>query len=196
MKFDYSLNKCDKIAPGKYLGAIFFILVLSASLLLASNITDKAEKEIRSVFKSDVTLEFSKYRIPKSIKKKIEYNCRQRFFRNEVYLWKIYKNNEFAGIALLDNVIGKVKPITFVVVFDKSGKIKHAKVIKYREEHGRGVMQDWWLEQFEEKDNVKNLNVGNEIDGISGATLSVNSMTKGIKKLILLSETILNDYRN
>ena len=61
-----------------------------------------------------------------------------------------------------------------------------SEIVKYREQYGGGVKSEDWNEQFEGKDDNSDFTVGKEISSISGATISVNSVTKGIKKLSLI----------
>ena len=95
-----------------------------------------------------------------------------------VRTWK-----EGARTAWILEEIGKYKPITVgVVVAD--GKIETVRVLIYRETHGWEVRHDFFTDQF------KGLTLGNDnalsarVDGISGATLSVNAL-KNVARLAL-----------
>ena len=50
------------------------------------------------------------------------------------------------------------------------------------------------LNQFINYTDSSNYNVGGAISGISGATISVNSVTKGIYKLSILIDYIITDF--
>lgn len=106
----------------------------------------------------------------------------------------ISKNDTLISIALLDNVYGKTLPITFLVCFDKSGGILKSEIIKYREPYGGAVKEESWLSQFTGKISKSNFSVGSEVQGISGATISANSVLKGINKLSLLVSHILEKH--
>jgi hypothetical protein len=73
--------------------------------------------------------------------------------------------------------IGKTKLITagFVV---EDGKISNAKVLVYRESHGDEVRHSFFLNQFFGLGLSSDKSLDGNIDGISGATLSVRSMKK------------------
>jgi Na+-translocating ferredoxin:NAD+ oxidoreductase RnfG subunit len=77
-------------------------------------------------------------------------------------------------------------PITFLVIYDTSGKILNSQVIKYREPYGGEIANKKWNNQFVGRSEISDYVVGDEVDGISGATISVYSMTKGVMKLSLL----------
>ena len=86
------------------------------------------------------------------------------------------KNGSAKTLWILDE-IGKEEPITagFVV---SNGKIISATVLAYRESRGNEIRYPGFLKQYQgvglQADNQLNQN----IDGISGATLSVRAMAK------------------
>lgn len=77
-------------------------------------------------------------------------------------------------------------PITFLVILHNSGKINAVRIIKYREAYGGSISNTGWLNQFTGKNAKSGYEAGKDIDAISGATISVNALAKGIKKLVLL----------
>ena len=96
--------------------------------------------------------------------------------------------------AILDNVKGKSLPITFLTVFDENSRVYDSSIIKYREAYGGEVGNKSWLNQFISYNDSSNYKVGSSISGISGATISVNSLTKGINKLSILVDYIIKDF--
>jgi Na+-translocating ferredoxin:NAD+ oxidoreductase RnfG subunit len=173
----------------KYILLFAFIAVS----LNAGGIKDKTENVIQSVYSSNVQLEFGKWKIPTKIKQQAQMKSKQKFYQDHLFYWKIKNQNSLEGIAVIDNVIGKSMPITFLVIFDPNGNIKHTEIIKYREPYGGGVQNRAWNKQFEGKDSDSSFKVGKEIQSISGATISVNSVTKGIKKLTFIFSKLKED---
>ncbi|MCF8243338.1 MAG: FMN-binding protein [Melioribacteraceae bacterium] len=171
-----------------------FVCLLFIGLLgevfAGNEIREKSEKIIHSRFGESSTFELIKYQISDEIKSQIENKCGQRFFKNFVYLYKIKGSEGEKAFALLDNVYGKSMPITFMVIFNTDGKILTSEIIKYREPYGGGVASSEWNSQFIDKDAGSSFEVGKNIDSISGATISVRSVTKGINKLALLIDLI------
>lgn len=158
--------------------------------LIFGGIRDKTEELILNDFGNHVSLTYEKYTMDKTIRKRIEKKVFQKFFNNFIYVWKITQNDTIIGYALLDNVKGKTMPITFLVNFDTAGTIRSTHVVKYREAIG-GEIESWrWNSQFVGRSYKSSFMVGSEIDGISGATISVNSMTAGVFKLSLLFNEI------
>ncbi len=75
----------------------------------------------------------------------------------------------------------------FLTAFDKQKNIKRVRVLEYTSNHGYQIANKGWLKQFE-KD--KTFTVGKNIDGISGATISAQSITKGVNEQINILESI------
>lgn len=165
---------------------IVLLLLVSISLLTANDIKDKSEETIEKFFNGNVEYEMIVFKIPLDLKNKIERKVQQTFSHDKLYIWKVRENGKVVGFAVLDNVLGKSMPITFLVIFDMNCKILNSSVIKYREPYGGAVKNENWNAQFKNKDSSSSYEVGKEINGISGATISVHSVSKGIHKLALL----------
>jgi len=162
----------------------WYLLILS--ILLAGPIKESSEKKIYSQFSNDVIINMHTHEITNEIKKKVQNEARQSFYKDKLYYWNISKNDTTVAYAFLDNVKGKTMPITFLVIINKDGNIISTNVIKYREAYGSEVGHKNWLAQFNNYNNNSNYTIGNEIDGITGATISVNSLSRGIQKIAIL----------
>lgn len=168
----------------------FIILILClcilAGLAKGNGIQNRSENFIVESCGEDMKFDYKKFPLAKEIKSGIERECGQKFFQDEVIYWEIEKDDELKYIAVIDNVYGKSLPITFLVIFNLDGSIHRSTIIKYREEHGGEVASENWISQFNGRNKQSSYDVGDDIQAISGATISVNSVTRGIKKLTLL----------
>ena len=167
-------------------------IVFITEIVLCGSVKDEAEEAITRITNSN-NITFWKYEIESGKKMTIEKACQQNFFSSFVYKWNVYEGDSLVNIVLLDNVKGKTQPISFIVVFNLEGKVIKCEVIKYREDHGGQVQNKNWLNQFKGKDLNSSFLVGQDIDGISGATISVHSLSKGINKLCLLAQEIIKN---
>ena len=168
---------------------IIFFLALGV-YTYPQSIKEKTFDIIHSEFGKDVKIESSKFIIPPKIKNKIEHEAGQQFYSDAVYIFRITDRDSVISTGILDNVYGKTMPITFVVLYNMKGEILSSNVVKYREPYGGGVELKSWNDQFKGKDSYSDFKVGENIDSISGATISVRSVTKGIHKLTLLFAAI------
>ncbi len=173
--------------------AVIYSLLFSSVNIFAQEIKERTETIITESFGKDVNFTFQKYTLPSDIKRKIENTVKQKFYRDLLYIYKISIQDTVISYGFLDNVIGKSMPITFFVLLDVEGNIISTNIIKYREPYGGAVSNENWNEQFSGKNSNSDFTVGKTVNGISGATISVNSVTKGIRKITFLYEEIKDD---
>lgn len=84
--------------------------------------------------------------------------------------------------------IGKEEPITFGIVINNN-KVEQVKVLAYRESRGWEVKHPAFTQQFS-KAQLKNNELDRNIDGITGATLSVRAMTAVVTLALYLDEFV------
>jgi Na+-translocating ferredoxin:NAD+ oxidoreductase RnfG subunit len=83
----------------------------------------------------------------------------------------------------------------YFVVFDGNLSIQQVKVYNYQATHGQEVTNKGWLKQFQGYNGERQLNVGKNIDAISGATVSVYAITNDIQEKTQLLKKIV-EVRN
>jgi len=171
----------------------YIIITLTICFGICSEIIDKTELKIKEFLPNHLSLEWAMYNIDKQSIKSIQNTVRQKFFRKELNTWVIVDSDSSKYYAILDNVKGKSLPITFLAIYNNNGNLHNASVIKYREAYGGEVGSKAWLNQFIAFSDTSNYKVGDEISAISGATISVHSVTKGIRKLSMLIDEIIKD---
>lgn len=109
-------------------------------------------------------------------------------------MWNLFaaKSGEtLLGYVVTDAVIGKFQLINYAVAFGTDGAIRDVEILSYREEHGGEIRTRAWRKQFEGKADPAPLQVGEDILGISGATMSCTHVTEGIKRLVVYVDTVL-----
>jgi len=85
--------------------------------------------------------------------------------------------------------IGKEDSITagFVV---KDGRIEQARVLTYRESRGGEIRYPSFISQFQGVALSADTHLNRRIDGISGATLSVNAMTRMTREALYFAQVV------
>jgi len=110
--------------------------------------------------------------------------------RRVTYYLGMDKESQPIGAMVIGNEIGRSYPITFMVVINPDGTVKDVEVMVYREPHGWEVRFESFLSQFFGRDAGDRFD---DIHGITGATLSVRSMTRGVKKAVAEYQVIYID---
>lgn len=98
--------------------------------------------------------------------------------------YRITRADSLLGFAVVRDVKGKDQPITFLVATDTADRLRDVDILVYREPYGGEVAYDAWRRQFRGKSSDDALQVGRDIRTISGATISVNAVTLGVRKAL------------
>jgi hypothetical protein len=102
----------------------------------------------------------------------------------EVYIGET--GTQIDGYAVVQNTIGKHKPMTYMVGVDKKGVVSDIELLVFREARGSEVRQKRFNAQYEGKSVLDPVRINKDIINISGATMSVRSMSAGIKRVLVL----------
>lgn len=92
------------------------------------------------------------------------------------------------GFVVVDEVIGKFELITYAVGIGLDGAVKQVEVLSYRESHGHEIRLPAWRKQFVGKTSASPIHIGDDIANISGATLSCNHVSEGVKRVVAVVE--------
>jgi Na+-translocating ferredoxin:NAD+ oxidoreductase RnfG subunit len=116
------------------------------------------------------------------IEERIGWKFPEEFF--EVYIGET--GAQIDGYALIQNTIGKHKPMTYMVGIDHTGHVLNVELLVFREARGSEVRTKRFNVQYEGKTVLDPVRLNKDIINISGATMSVRSMTAGIKRVLVL----------
>jgi len=97
---------------------------------------------------------------------------------------RVARNDSLLGFAVVRSVKGKDQPITFLVAIDSADRLRDIDILVYREPYGGEVAYESWRRQFRGKSATDTLEVGRQIRSISGATISVNAVTMGVRRAL------------
>ena len=100
------------------------------------------------------------------------------------------KNGKPMGSMLIDNIIGKSFPITFMTVINTDGTVRDVEIMVYREPQGWEVKYKSFRSQFYGKDSSTD---SRDINSITGATLSVNALRSGVYKALAAYKVLYLD---
>jgi hypothetical protein len=102
----------------------------------------------------------------------------------EVYIGET--GTQIDGYAVVQNTIGKHKPMTYMVGVDNKGFVSDVELLVFREARGSEVRQKRFNAQYEGKSVLDPVRINKDIINITGATMSVRSMSAGIKRVLVL----------
>ncbi len=99
------------------------------------------------------------------------------------------QDGKFLGYAVITEELGKYRPITFIVGVRPDFSVEKVAVMVYRESHGGQVRLPRFLYQYRGKTLRDPIQTYRDIVNISGATISVNSLNRGVKKVLYFVTT-------
>jgi FMN-binding protein len=95
------------------------------------------------------------------------------------------------GWLIVDQVVGKHEYITYALALTATGTVRSVEIMDYRENYGGEIRNPRWRAQFVGRRAGQPLRLGAEIRNISGATLSSQHVTDGIRRLLATYAIIL-----
>jgi hypothetical protein len=108
-----------------------------------------------------------------------------------IRIWQAARNGTLIGYFFVDEVIGRQNLITYAVGIDADGALRNLEIMSYRESHGGEVRNPAWRAQFNHRSDLGQLRFRTDIKNISGATLSSEHVTEGIRWLLALWQAAL-----
>jgi len=172
----------------------FFSCCLIASTLLlfgfkGNKISDRLQEKINSAIRGTYEVEefsLDLMEVPSDL------NAQTPSELEAENLFEITSAGKKLGYVYVGVAPSLKKTFDYVVLLAPNLSVKKSKILIYREDHGRQVGSQRWLKQFIGRKSGETLVYGEDIDGISGATVSAKSMTLAVSN-VLESIQILKD---
>lgn len=191
--------------------AVILLMVLSAGPVYAERIWDAELKRFltpQEMGQEEVFLsedEAARLMFPKSEaisqeiiqltpekKRTVEERIGWHFPETEFAAYIGKSKDRIDGYAVVQNTIGKHKPMTYMVGVDANGEVTNIEVLVYRESKGSEVRTKRFNAQYEGKTLDDPIRINKDIINISGATMSVRSLSAGVKRtLVMVDEMYL-----
>lgn len=149
-------------------------LIIFLALLIYILRLYAAEPSLIKAFNKEVAKFYNSKEI--QIKKNDELYC------NDDFYYHVYNDNKNVGVAVLTSAAGRFDRFDFMVIFNQEMEIEHVKVLKYSSQYGSEITSKRWLKQFYKKQK-EDFRYGQDIQAISGATFSAQSLTQKINRI-------------
>lgn len=106
-------------------------------------------------------------------------------------LFRIETSGGETGYLLSTRAKGRYDYFDYSVIYGPELKVTGVVVTRYRSDHGAAISQRHWLRQFVGYDG-RPIQLGKDIDGVSGGTLSATSMVADMQRCHQLLEAWLH----
>jgi len=121
----------------------------------------------------------------------VEKAAKVRMHFPEQPVWQVMADGKPAGWFVLDEVYGKHEFITYAVALDASGAVRGVEILDYRETHGGEIRNPKWRAQFNGARHGAALKLDEDIQNISGATLSCKHIAEGVRRVLAIHAVAL-----
>ena len=125
-------------------------------------------------------------RLTQEKKESIEQQIGWKFPETAFELYIGETGGKIDGYAMIHNTIGKHKHMTYMVGVDATGACSDVELLVYREARGSDVGKKRFNAQYEGKTVSDPIRIHKDIINISGATMSVRSISAGVKRVLVL----------
>ncbi len=144
------------------------------------------EEALKLMFPNSTRIKKELLRVPTDKKMTVEERIGWKFPEDSFDVYIGETGSQIDGYALIQNTIGKHKPMTYMVGVDHTGHVLNVELLVFREARGSEVRTKRFNVQYEGKTVLDPVRINKDIINISGATMSVRSMTAGIKRVLVL----------
>jgi len=155
------------------------IFSISANATLPEKLINKAEKLAVKNFKDTEIIKEPIFIIPSEYYK----------VKTDTVFRLNQKDGALMGYLVLSSAMGRFEEFDFMIVYNADLTMTDLKILVYRSEFGYQVSSRGWLKQFLDNPVETQYTYGQNIDAISGATLSGKSLTANVNRLNILINT-------
>jgi Na+-translocating ferredoxin:NAD+ oxidoreductase RnfG subunit len=151
------------------------------------------EQALKLLFPKSQQVRAEELRLTPDQKVRVQERIGWKFPENSFRAFKAETNGTVDGYAVIQETIGKHRPITYMVGVTPKGKVSDIEILVYRESKGSEVRMKRFNYQYEGKTALDPIRINKDIINITGATMSVRSVSAGVKRaLVLVDEFYLN----
>tara|TARA_S200000501_G_scaffold332200_1_gene334767 strand:+ start:234 stop:761 length:528 start_codon:yes stop_codon:yes gene_type:complete len=110
-------------------------------------------------------------------------------------IFEVFDDSRPLGYFALCRAKSMYDVFDYAIFFDLDSQIKDIRIFSYNEDYGYEITARWFLKQFFGKKAGDRMSYNYDIDGISGATVSVKSITNDIKNTSKeVSEIVIDKF--
>lgn len=148
---------------------------------------------LKEVFSDADTVEKINVFLGKKEQEKIEALAKSKLESRMFTFYAGRKGSVIVGYAVFGSHVVREKPAVYMVVINPDGSIKQVEIMAFYEPEER-LPPKKWFKQFAGKILNDELWPKKGIEAVTGATISVNSITQEIRKLLAVFKIKISNY--
>ncbi len=144
-------------------------------------------------YKAASAVSFTRVNVDGALNAAVQSKLGRPLPKPEYVIYVAKHGSEVVGYAVFDEERGEHENIDFATFFDPQGVIVRSEIVAYREAYGSEIRREAFRNQFLGRSAKSGFKVGQDIDAISGATLSSESMSRALQRAaVLLDVAVLS----
>src|SRR5438309_10950482 len=144
------------------------------------------EEALKILFPKAQKIQAEELRLTPDQKIRIQDRIGWKFPEESFRAFKAETDGKVDGYAVIQETIGKHRPITYIIGITPQGKVFDVEIMVYRESKGSEVRRKRFNAQYEGKTAQDPISINKDIINITGATMSVRSVSAGVKRALVL----------
>lgn len=144
------------------------------------------EEAVKTILPKSQRVHKELIRLTPEKKELIEQRIGWKFPEESFELYIGETGDKIDGYAMIHNTIGKYKHMTYMVGVDPNGTCTDVELLVFRDAKGSEVGKKRFNSQYDGRTVSDPIRINKDIINISGATMSVRSMSAGVKRVLVL----------
>lgn len=157
----------------------FLFILLESSILFGAG-KDASSKKLMKILSKELDTKHSELLL-----EEISNTC----FESELIesVSSVFRSGEKIGFVITAMGIGRYDEFYYLIFYNEDREVEFVRVMTYYSDHGGEIRSKRWLAQFVGYDGG-DLGYGDEVQAISGATLSAGAIVKGIRDITIIMQ--------
>jgi len=164
--------------------------VLLLPLLLAGTVYHTDEEALALAFPEATRLALRTLELDEAARARISEEVGYPIRERVVVLHEGWRGQELLGRAYILEEIGKTLPFRFLVAIRPDGTVDQVLLLTYREPRGFEIERDAFRGQYRGKSLADPIRRGADIRNVSGATLSVDALSRGVRRALAIDRAL------
>lgn len=165
----------------KIVTSVFFVFICVCAL--QAKIFTTKERILKDAFSEKATISRKTLFLSAEQVKAIEKTAKTKVESKLVAYYVARSTNGIEGYAFPDSAIVRTMPATYMVVLNPTGTVRFVEIMAFHEPEDY-LPRKRWLKLFSGKMLEDTLWPRRDIPNVTGATLTVNAITYGIRKIL------------
>jgi len=191
-------GRINKISPQKRRdqnGILFFGIICTTLFTLSiqsshAQVFKTQHKALQEAFPNSDSIERKTLFLTDEQVNQIQILAKTKLESKIVTFYVGEKTDSITGYAFFETNIVRTKPETFMVVSDKKARVKYVEILAFYEPLDYLPTSNWFA-LFADKILSDKLWPKRDIHNITGATLSVQAITQGVRKMLAIYEVAI-----